>query len=366
MRTWIPTFVGLVFASCFSLWGMDSSDSSSSRLVAAGRSATIVDAIDDIGKGGFVGLETPFLSDNKVCDALIRAQQRGAQVKVHLGNRAKANREKLLRAGVAVKELPDLHAKRCLISTQAPENVDKENEAENSQSCVFVGSDNLSYCSRFHKEIMVETKRSASYFGQHFASFESPEKQSKKRSREVMEVTPVSQKAVDTRTHCINRSKAQRILSLAENSKGDDSIDITSMTFDDTDIVEAVEEVYKKCERGPRPKMRFVLDGTALKHSDLLDRLKHAGRDDVLIYIFNADRSKRVFQKFPELQHTKTITRKRDGKQLSIISTGNLTNRSDQDFNIDSYHPDDSRLFRDLRSFNDDLVEECTEYKSGL
>ncbi len=339
---------------------------SKSQAIFSQRNKEVIKAIDATPKGGFVGLESPFFSDKGIVKSLSNAAQRGANVVVKLASRAKADQEKLENAGVRVKEVPGLHAKRCLISDYNPETkrqklVGKENGPSNTS--VYIGSDNWSFFSGFRPaETMVKTENDEDYFKQNYELFKSPVRANVKKK--VLGTTPKIRKAIGSRDFELNKSKSERLGKLAENPGAGNSVDIASMTFDNDDVVSQLEHVYKKCGDDNRPKTRLILDRSALKHTDLLDRVKEAGGSDASIHIFNVDGSKRIFNKFPEIQHAKTITREHNGEQLSIVSTGNLANRSDTDLNIDSYHPGDKHLFDQIRNFNDTLVGQCTEYVS--
>lgn len=326
-----------------------------------GRSTSMIEAIRSAGKGSVVRFESPFFSHKGIADALCSAAQRGADTVVRLTSRSKVDREEMRKQGVKVKELPELHAKRCLIGTpdtKKRKRGDGDNEGP-GEAVVFDGSDNCSVLSQYHKEVMVVTRGDDSYFSQHLKLFNTP---TKKLERSVIKETPEKRSVVGSADYQMNESKGERIRKLADSMDPNDSLDITSMTFDSDEIVSAIEAVYK-ARPLQGPKMRLILDRSALNHRELLDRIKNAGKLGVSIYIYNKNAQKKIWGRFPQIQHTKTMTRFCGGSYLSIISTGNLTKNSDQnDFNTDGYHPEDKKLFESIRAYNDALVQECTEY----
>ncbi len=331
------------------------------------RSSIAVEDIDATHAGGEIRFESPFFSDRDVVEALSNAARRGVDVSVHISSRSGANIHKMLQAGVKVKVIGGLHAKRCMI-IQRPLRKRKvgdilkniENGAE-PETRVAVGSDNFTFCSRFNKEMMVVTRDDLAFYEAHRELFMTPPSGGKAKRRRVVVDTPEKPMPVGSRDVFMNASKALRLMKLAESDAPGDSIDIASMTFDNEDIVEAIERVYTVRKKN-RPKFRLILDRTALRHKDLLDRIKRAGGSDVSIYIYNEDASKRTSGRYVQLQHTKTITRSCGDDRLVIVSTGNLTDHSDSDFNVDAYYPGDVRLFDDIRVYNDSLVTECALY----
>ena len=366
------TYFLVVLFGAIPLFGMDSKiskRSKGSRAFYKARNKRVIKAINAIKKGGVVKLKSPFLSDKGVVGALCKAANRDVTTEVHVASRAKANQERLEKAGVSVKVVPKLHAKMCITSNQNPKSKKRKRGGEN-KSRVIVGSDNLSDCSRSNREVMVETKNDPEYFKQNYDLFKSPDT-SKTKKKKVLKFTPIRRSIKSSHDCHLNESKGRRFRKLAEQQGSGNSVDITSMTFDSDPMVSEVEDMYEKCGKENRPKTRFILDRSALNHRDLLKRVKDAGGDDVSVYIFNEDRSKKVFGNIPQIQHTKTMTRKigddGDGDEyLSVVSTGNWTEQSggkkNPELNVDSYHPGDKRLFDQIRANNDKLIKECEEY----
>lgn len=343
-------------------------DEGRTTFIFENRAQEIVKEIESLSDGQ-INFETPFFSDKEIVKSLCDAAERGIEVVVRTTSRAKADLDKLRNANVTVKIVPNLHAKRVVL-------IEKEN-AENGQGkqVVFEGSDNLSVFSLFHKEVMAKTEGDSEYAQRHKDFFASPQPSKK---RKMVEVTPQKRGVFSSNTHDLNCLLAGRIRTLADRQTPGNSMDIESMTFDSEEVVKAIEDVYTRCDKENRPRIRLFLDRTAKAHQNLLDRMKNAGEDDLQIFIYNEDGSEKIFGKVPKLQHRKgseRIIRQPDG-QIEVVrscNTANLTRRSAlQDFNTSSIHrlvyPGDAdaiSLFGPVKKFNDELALESTEYQGS-
>ena len=302
-----------------------------SHLWVEGRQEAVIEAINQAEK--YIKLATPFFSDLKAQKALIAAHERGVDVDVKIASKAKV--DPLLKAGIAVEIVPGLHAKTIITDKVA-----------------LVGSDNLSSISSARQtELLLQTtrKQGPKYHKRSIARFERIGISPRNRGKTPKKATP--------KRHTVHRGhtgyKANRLDKFVDFPSAGNRVDIASMTFDSDRFVSQVEKVYAEVPFYQRPVMRFFLDKSALKHPDLLARIKKAGEDDVKIYIFNADGSKKIWKKFPDIMHQKYVARMlvgNDGTQqkYAVISTGNLTNQSDLDINIDSHHPGDAALYDGL------------------
>lgn len=355
----------ILFLSCIvQLVAMDGNGTS---VIFDGRERAVRQTIQAVQNGGAIRLETPFFSSTEVQKDLMNAKERGVDVFLHLASGSKVDQEKLKKAGIKVKIVPGLHAKRVLCEDA---DQDKENREPNTftkkrkRSVVYFGSDNLTKVSPFQREMWLVSKNSPEYFQQHVNAFDEEQKSAKKGSeKKVVEVTPLKPKVYGSGAFDLNLSKGKRLEKLFTEADNQNSVDINSMTFDSDEFVSSIEKVFEKCGKDKQPAMRFFLDKSALKHKDLLNRVKKVGGDKAKVYIFNEDKKQLVFGKFPQLQHRKSIVRDTKKGPLAIVSTGNLANRSNVEINYDSYHPGDQGLYDAIRAANDKLLLECEEYQ---
>jgi hypothetical protein len=336
--------------------------------VYEGREKMICDVINDVKEGGSICLQTPFFSSKPIQNALIKAStKRAIDIVVHFASRAKADQDKLKKAGIKVKVLQGLHAKRLLCKDKVVDKIEGDGEDAvihyKDRFAAILGSDNMTTFSKFHREMLLKKTGDADYYEEHRQEFDNAEVPAV-ISKELVGDTPKKAHVVSSRTHNLNASKGKRLETLLTDPDSANSADITSMTFDSNEFVASIERVFAGTSVDKHPTLRLFLDKDALRHTDLLNRIKVAGGDKAKIYIFNEDKKRKIFNKFPQLQHSKTLIRcgsKRS--KLSIVSTGNLADRSDTDLNYDSYHPNDEFLYDAIHTANDKLVDECTEYK---
>ncbi len=364
MKKYINSIVS-VFFIFFSIVFLQAGKGSSKACFSNGKGnigGTLVSLINKAEKE--VRVVSPQISYVPIFEALGDSGDRGVDTKLYVSDRPKSNRvkaqlRKVKKKGVQVYEVEGLHAKGTL--------TDKK---------ITWGSENMSDKSQSgNKEIMVRTKDDEGYLKQSRALFDSLEacnspKSSKKRKhnspqpskeRKIVKITPEGRKVFGSREHHLNKSKARRVLKFVEEQVSENTEEkdfenflyFTSMTFDNEDFVESIEEVLKKCSKENRPNVKCMFDKSALKHLDLLDRIKIARKDHIRIYILDGSFN---------LQHRKTMVRFLNGEWLGIISTGNLANQSDMDFNVDSYHKGDEKLCKQICEEFDKLIPECTEY----
>lgn len=323
----------------------------------------IVSHLNQVPSGGYIGVDDKYVSDNEVVKALVSAKQRGVIVVVNIGEHAKPDViARLQNASIEIHKIRGQHIKRYITAERAPVGDDLTREQLGSVR-VYSGSHNTSYVAPHHKDIMGMVVDDTDYFEQHLANHRAISAQRvplKDVAKQQLGGTPVKRTITSSQEFDVNRAKRERIEKLARSTDITDCADITSMTFDSDDIVNAVELVMQARAHNP-PPIRLIFDGSALnaKNKPLLDRMRTAGAK---IYIYNRERSKKVFNRFPQLQHAKTILRQCAGECLSVISSGNLTRNSAREFNIDSYHACDPKLFKDIKQFNDALVAESEEY----
>lgn len=326
----------------------DPASSIGSQLIVEGRQGAVIQQINEAEE--FVNLASPFFSDPKIQKALIAAHERGVDVLVKVGSRAKI--DSLLKANIKVEVISGLHAKTII-----------------TDKCALIGSDNLSCLSAAREaELLLQTDKEQAprYHKKGINRFKRMGLSPKGRGLTPKKKTPIR--------HTMRRGhtgyKAMRLQRFVLEPSAANRIDVGSMTFNSDRFVSQVEQTYANSPSGQRPFMRFFLDRSALKHSDLLARMKKAGGDDLDIYIFNAEGSQKIWDKYPDIMHKKYIARKivdADGKDQKyvIISTGNLAGQSDLDINIDSHHPGDSALYDELIAQGDIYASspEWTKYQ---
>lgn len=315
----------------------DNEDESRAKLFLIERRQSAIDLIDSESK--FVILVSPYLSDSKVINALIKAHERDVTVTVLVGAQAKGI-ELLQRAGITVTIKRGLHAKLVATSTG-----------------VLVGSDNFSAMSALRpQELMVKIDNS----DQALVLLEQLQQDSTIASPGPTPKKPTPRRRKLRRGH--TGYKARRLFKLRDEPDAANSLDIFSMTFDSDRIVSTIEKIYRDIPANKHPRVRLFLDHSALKHTDLLDRMQKAGGDKLEIYIFNVDKSEKVFGKIPQIMHQKAMVRtlhEGSGKEEKyvIISTGNLTGQSHREFNIDSHHPHDDKLHGQLKELADEYTK---------
>ncbi len=310
----------------------DNEDESRAELFTTERRQNAIDLVES--ELQFVVLSSPYLSDTKVINALIKAHERGVKVTVLVGGRAKGI-ERLQRAGIAVTIKRGLHAKLVVTSKG-----------------VLVGSDNFSEMSALRpQELMVK--------------IDDPDQAlqllNQLESSDITSPGPTPKKRTPRRSR-LRRGhtgyKARRLFKLRDEPDAANSLDIFSMTFDSDRIVSTIEKIYRDIPADKHPRVRLFLDYSALRHTDLLDRMQKAGGDKLEIYIFNTDKSEKVFGRIPQIMHQKAVIRTmhegsdKEDKYV-IISTGNLTGQSHREFNIDSHHPHDDILHDQLKALAD-------------
>lgn len=357
------------------LWSMEGNGST---MLFDKRESSIVETIRGVKPNGTIKFQSPFFSSEPIKKALLDALKIGVKVLLHVTGRSNCGAA-LEKKGAQVKIVKDLHAKRILIQysnedknigssdqkivlgkRKHPENNDED---VSQTKIVITGSDNMTWASTAHKELMLMVSGDTNYYDQHVKSFDAIQNNTytSNSPKKPILVTPVKPKVYGSKKHKLNEGKAERLKNAFK--KAGSSIEVASMTFDTEDIVKAVEKGY---EENKEIDSRFIFDKSALNHKDFLDRIKKAGGDRAKIYVYNEDGSKKVFGKFPTLQHQKSIIRYGpDQEPLVIISNGNLTKKSDKEINFDTFHPCEKKLYEQIKANNDKLIKECAEYISS-
>ncbi len=324
----------------------------------------IIQRINETPQGGYIHIQSPFISLWKLELALKEAVERGVQVHVDLTGRSPIV-NKLKDIGVTVRVIPGLHTKRVLVASQHPEKFDESSEAH-----LFVGSDNISNISSGHKEVMEYSRNDKDWvFKQYQDIIKSSD--SKLEVLKLVDDTPLKKTMTSTREYDVNASKMKRIATIKEVLDQDSNtpfyLDIASMTFDQKEIADIVALVTATAtnRNSGTQKVRVFLDKSAdtQKNEPLLVQMSDAG---VEVYIYNKAETRQASRNYLSLQHQKTIIRYiqgHDPEYLTITSTGNLTDNSQREQNVDSYDQLKDK-FDLIKNQNDLLAQESTRYIS--
>ncbi len=307
--------------------------------------------IDEIQPGGKIYGDHFYVSNPTLIKKLGSAAQRGVEVQLNTSKRTPLPSVKSLRdKGVHVASpKKGLHTKRFCF------------EQPDGSCKVIEGSRNAANIFR-HQEIQTVTE-DPDYYQQAKDDHElnkdlrSPVRT---KTKPILKITPKNKKVASSQLYDVMESKAKRILTMAEDSDGDDDfLDVDSMTFDAKPIVHSVEQVKKK---RPNLPVRFFLDASATKRPKQLDRLENAGAQ---VYIYNEDKTE-TQGKIPSLQHQKSMIRRTKGRpDLAIISSGNLTPQSGHEMNADAIFPDDADLVDEIKKHNDALQKKSKRWKKN-
>lgn len=329
--------------------------------------------IDQINKvpadDGYICIENPYLTETHVIDALIKAAQNKVKIIATVGRGTNQKIcTKLKDAGIEVNERSFIHLKRLLFADKLALNKNNDDDTKIQQTLVnpgvYVGSHNCSNIAENHQEVVAKDL-AADIAQQHYDDQQKLiklTKMSAKEDKSPIKKSPAKPTVMNSNEKMLSEGKKRRIEKLLENLNDEDCIDITSMTFDTKNITDALIDIETKAkEQKKNPQLRLLLDSSALKHRDLLNPLHTAG---IKIFIYNHDQSEKIWNKFPTLQHTKLFARyKKDSdSHLVIVSTGNCAQRSDQEYNIDMYYPNNKKLYDTVRAYCDDLQKLCMPY----
>lgn len=278
-------------------------------------------------------------------------------------------------AGTIIKEQSTLHAKYLLGKKKIDENSAKEPQGEEqnqSNTFSFIGSDNGSGVSARQIEIMFNFNDTKSYkklagIHKQFTNDKTPEKKSKK----ILAHTPSKIKFTSSFDYNLNQSKIQRISSLKKQyDSAGDTLYISSMTFDIEALVKELEEVIS--ERKNKLNCALFFNKDILNHHEIVKRLvklKDLNEDtehDVNLYIYNPRGDIKIVGNtmIPRILHAKLFYRKTDDQKLIIGSTGNLTEQSNTERNIDFLLPEkeiDEEVIVKIENFFELLKNDCVK-----
>ncbi len=338
----------------------------------------IVERIDQVPSGGFVGIQGPFFSSKVIEKSLRAADDRGVRTERHSTRRDAVGRaesrqkkvgkklaKKVTKSAIKPADviIPHLHTKRVIMSDIDPK-IDIS-PSKKRKYVVFEGSHNLSELAKYHQEMMVETQDDSPHFKRHYELFkQDAASKTPPAKKQVIQKTPNKKTVVSSRDVDLLKSKAERVRSLFKDPQPGSSADIVSMGFDSSPMVKHIREGYEKLESPDKPRIRFILDRSAEEsHPDKLRQLKEAGGKHLDIYTYNKGAQKKIFGKIPELQHMKSMTMEKGGKKSVVTSTGNLVPQSNRDLNIDTYFPRDDQLFGQTRLQNEKVIRKSTKYE---
>ncbi len=363
----------------------------------------ILSAIEQAEQGSTIILAQLFLTHKKITDALgaFLDKKRGS-VELLVDQRHGATQglaEWLEKKGAKLQVAKGLHAKQCIVAPQAamrPKQLFGSEEGEPSsaqeqevcaegetdlvirapggQGKVFFMSENLSTLANQHLEYALYSEDpqvvcdniAAHREGSEFMLLDTPEKKEALRNRPVQEFTPKKSGAILTTAGSnILECTRLRMLKPLENGMRE-TMRVATMTFDSPELAAAL----KHKARHKNARVQLIVDGSVLeskKGRDLLAELKENG---VEIFVYNVDRSKKVWSggNIPMLQHAKIVYRLREKKGqepevLTIFYTGNLAEKSNTEFNMASFHLNDQPLAAKAVTLLDALVKESQPYE---
>src|SRR5579872_7323279 len=166
----------------------------------------IIKRINETPAGGYIHIQSPFISLWRLEKALNEAIVRGVSVEVDGTRRSQLTLSK----NVKKRVVPGLHSKRVIIASQMPSLFDDTQETH-----IFMGSDNLSNTSSGNQEIMEYSRNDKGWFAAHYEDLQ------KKRpldsdAKKVVKKTPTKNTLVSTQEYDVNESKVARIKTIEE------------------------------------------------------------------------------------------------------------------------------------------------------
>lgn len=303
---------------------------------------TIAQDISTVDASGYIGIESPHLTNALIIQELIKAAQRGARVRIFTDTEsAEKNNLEAHFTGtqIAIKLVPELHAKRIVINAGA-------------QKIVWLGSMNLSEHSRENHEIMMRCTDTNS-FKESFGDQQRLGETYYHRS-----TPPVNFNS----RRIINSSdpEAQAALNLviqefATCTHPHDYLYFVAYTLNDPEIIKNLISAKKNSNR----PITVLLDSTNWinnrLHTNTVKPLVDAGVD---VYIFNKNATQKTAFGHPKAMHIKAILRQCNQKCLSFISTANFTPKGKQEINHDLWEPCSLAFSGRLKKIIDTVIRE--------
>lgn len=161
--------------------------------------------------------------------------------------------------------------------------------------------------------------------------------------KEIVQSTPTKRDVYSSRKTALNKSRAERVLTVAHDT-GDDRIAWAStMNINDQDMSNALCDAAKS-----GADTRLIVHKTALTRNGLplLNKMAEAG---VQVFVFYPSDDSR------KIQHKKELIR----KDLYITSNANFTDEGDSQQNLETYFPDDKQLIESAKKDFERVQADC-------
>lgn len=317
--------------------------------------------INSIAPGGYVGIESPSLSNKKIVATVVEAVKKGITIKILVNNSAAENNPSLPRLyqdlkdrGIVVTEVPNLHAKRIVIN---------KNDQDQSQ-IVYVGSLNMTDNSPYNHEMMMRCA-DAALFAQSYQS-----QQQVGQAATHFPALDVSVRNLVSSAHPESQALQKRVIEefATCSTHPHDFLYVVAYTLDDKEIVDAIIRANKQVAEKGRP-IKVILDGSSWpKHAvSILRPLVFA---DVDVFIFNKNKSHKTPAGHPKSMHIKALLRQCNQKCFSLFSTANFTPTGKQDINYDVWEPCSLVTADKFKKILDTIIKESeklkkSDFKSG-
>ena len=304
----------------------------------------IVDDINLVGEHGYVGLESPSLSNTKIIAKLIEVAQRGAAVRVFVNDPFRSEQlnetyERLEKEKIKVIKFSGLHAKRIVIAKNIP--------AQPHDKIIYLGSLNMNESSPYNIEVMVRCTDQL-LFKKSFAD------QNRRINGNVYEVAEepvnfISRAIISSGDPQAISAKKQFIEDFSWCSHPHDYLYLAIYTIDDQDIVNSLIQVKKRSNK----PIKVVVDGKQKEGA-----LKELVLNGVDVYVFNKDKLKKNSWNYPISLHMKVMLRQCNQQGLAFISTANFTSTGRDTINYDLWEPCSSIFSEQLKRILDTIIQQ--------
>lgn len=307
--------------------------------------------ISSVEKNGYIGIESPSISNGIIIDKLVEAAQKGTRVQTFVNDPNKENNpERLINIynylknkNIIVTELSNLHAKRIVIAKNIP--------AKDQDKIVYLGSLNMTENSPYNHEIMMRCIDPILFH----ESYDDQHRLGKPfYNRSVGPVDFISGRIINSSAPQADVAKKTVIEEFSGcSTHPHDYLYFAAYTLDDPEIVTALI----KAKQNSNKPIKVILDGVNWeKHKTSI--IKPLVLANVDVYIFNKDKSKKTQFNHPKSMHIKAILRQCNQKCLSFISTANFTKAGRQDINHDLWQPCSFVLSEQLKRILDNVIQE--------
>lgn len=326
---------------------------STSRLLATPQDniiAMIAADIDAVQPNGYIGIESPSVSNRIIRDKLIAAAARGAKVKIYVNDPARENNPNLVviydnlkNNDIEITVVPTLHAKRIVIAKHIP--------AKDTEKIVYIGSLNMTENSPHNHEIMMRCTDAELFLESYGDQHRLGKPYYNQRVPKPINVT--SRTLMHSSYPEAAAAKKRVIEEFSSCTHPHDYLYIAAFTLDDPEIMQAIIQAKQRSQR----PIKVILDAINLQmhRATIIKPLVLAGVD---VYIFNRDQSKRTPLTYPKMMHVKAILRQCNQKCLSMISTANFTAAGKQDINQDLWEPCSLEFSDQLKRILDTVMQE--------